>query len=65
MTVDGKDVDKDRVDGLNDLLHAVLDHAMKVPSKSPCKRETVEFVGKLFLVSFSPCLLYGNLTVLP
>jgi len=40
--------------GSNDLLHAVLDHAIKVPSKSFCKRATVEFVGKLLLVSQMP-----------
>lgn len=33
------------------LLNALLDHALRVPSKSPCKRATVEFVGRLFLVS--------------
>ncbi len=35
----------------NKLLDALLDHALKIPSKSSCKRATVEFVGRLFLVS--------------
>jgi pre-rRNA-processing protein IPI1 len=37
--------------GPNKLLDALLDHALKIPFKSPCKRATVEFVGRLFLVS--------------
>jgi len=35
----------------NEMLHAVLDHALKVSSKSPCKRPTVEFLARIFLVS--------------
>lgn len=64
MMVDGKG-DEGRFDVSNDLLHAVLDHAVKVPSKSSCKRATIEFVGKVFLVSWmiSLCLreMYSNL----
>jgi pre-rRNA-processing protein IPI1 len=35
----------------NLVIHAVLDHAMQVSSKSACKRPTIEFVGSLALVS--------------
>jgi pre-rRNA-processing protein IPI1 len=60
MTVDENGDDGDRLERSDDLLNAVLDHAVKIPSKSPCKRATVEFVGKLFLVGrilfyFYPC----------
>lgn len=34
----------------NELLHATLDHATKVGSKSSCKRPTIEFVSRLILV---------------
>jgi len=36
---------------VSDMLHATLDHAIKVASKSACKRATVEFVARLMLVS--------------
>lgn len=33
------------------IIHATLDHALKVSSKSSCKLLTIEFVARLFLVS--------------
>jgi len=51
VTPNGNNGDHGNLKESNDLLHAVLDHAIKVPSKSLCKRATVEFVGKLLLVS--------------
>jgi len=33
-----------------ELIHATLDHSLKVTSKSACKRLTLEFVGRLMLV---------------
>ena len=33
------------------IIHATLDHALKVSSKSSCKPLTIEFVARLFLVS--------------
>ena len=39
-----------------ELIHATLDHALKVAPKSACKRLTLEFVGRLMLVrSFHWC----------
>jgi len=35
-----------------ELIHATLDHALKVTPKSACKRLTLEFVGRLMLVRF-------------
>ena len=35
----------------NEMFHAVLDHALKVSSRSHCKRPTVEFVARILLVS--------------
>ena len=37
-----------------ELIHATLDHSMKVTSKSACKRLTLEFVGRLMLVRHFP-----------
>ena len=34
------------------LIHATLDHALKVMPKSACKRLSLEFVGRLMLVRF-------------
>lgn len=34
----------------NDIIHATLDHALKVSSKSACKSFTVEFIALLLLV---------------
>jgi pre-rRNA-processing protein IPI1 len=42
----------DEEPGPDKLLDALLDHALKIPFKSPCKRASVEFVGRLFLVSW-------------
>jgi pre-rRNA-processing protein IPI1 len=33
------------------IIHATLDHALKVSSKSACKPLTIEFVGRLLFVS--------------
>lgn len=33
------------------VMHAILDHATQISSKSACKRSTIEFVGSLALVS--------------
>jgi len=33
------------------IIHAILDHALKVSSKSACKPLTIEFVARLLLVS--------------
>ncbi|KAF8973998.1 hypothetical protein BDZ97DRAFT_1647832 [Flammula alnicola] len=37
-----------------EVLHATLDHATKVTSKSACKRLTVEFVARLMLLGLEP-----------
>lgn len=34
----------------NEVLCTVIDHALKLSSKSPCKRLTIEFVARLILV---------------
>ncbi|KAF8168025.1 hypothetical protein B0H34DRAFT_683973 [Crassisporium funariophilum] len=36
--------------GTHELMHATLDHALKVTSKSACKRLTIEFVARLNLL---------------
>ncbi|KAF4623469.1 hypothetical protein D9613_001877 [Agrocybe pediades] len=41
-------------EGSTEMLHSVLDHALKVPSKSACKRITIEFVARLMLLSLEP-----------
>lgn len=38
------------------VLHAVLDHAVRVTSKSACKRLAIEFVARLMLVRAVHCL---------
>ena len=55
----------------DDIIHATLDHALKVSSKSACKPFTIEFVARLLLVgyplkwsclcSFTKGFLYLNL----
>ncbi|CAA7266517.1 unnamed protein product [Cyclocybe aegerita] len=37
-----------------EVLHATLDHALRVTSKSACKRTTVEFVARLMLLDLEP-----------
>lgn len=37
----------------NEVLCIVIDHAIKLSSKSPCKRVTIEFVARLILVRSS------------
>ncbi|KAF8807480.1 hypothetical protein BYT27DRAFT_7165165 [Phlegmacium glaucopus] len=39
----------------DEIIHATLDHALKVSSKSACKPLTVEFVARLFLLDSEPC----------
>ena len=41
-------LNQEEADGI---IHATLDHALKVSSKSACKLLTIEFVARLFLVS--------------
>ncbi|PPQ88648.1 hypothetical protein CVT25_010224 [Psilocybe cyanescens] len=41
-------------DESNEVIHAALDHALKVSSKSACKRLTVEFVARLMLLGLQP-----------
>ncbi|PPQ64424.1 hypothetical protein CVT26_002131 [Gymnopilus dilepis] len=36
------------------VFHATLDHAVRVSSKSACKRPTIEFVGRLLMLSLDP-----------
>jgi pre-rRNA-processing protein IPI1 len=43
------------------IIHATLDHALKVSSKSACKPLTIEFVARLLLVSI---YIYEKLRVL-
>ena len=45
-----------------DLIHATLDHALKVTSKSACKRPTLEFIGRLMLVRLFPQLQWCTST---
>ncbi|KDR85071.1 hypothetical protein GALMADRAFT_233681 [Galerina marginata CBS 339.88] len=45
----------------NEVIHATLDHALKVSSKSACKRLTVEFVGRLVLLGLERHYLGGVL----
>jgi len=39
----------------NSIIHATLDHAFKVSSKSACKPLTIEFVARLLLLDSEPC----------
>jgi pre-rRNA-processing protein IPI1 len=43
-----------------ELIHATLDHALKVTSKSACKRLTLEFVGRLMLVRHFPSAMANH-----
>lgn len=47
-------------DESSEVVHAVLDHAIKISSKSSCKRLTVEFVGRLMLVCPLSTLCMGK-----
>lgn len=46
----------------NEVLCTVIDHALNLSSKSPCKRLTVEFVARLILLSSAP-QYHGNMRV--
>ena len=48
-------LNQEEADGI---IHATLDHALKVSSKSACKPLTIEFVARLLLVSL---YIYGKL----